>query len=132
MSHIVEAKTSIVNPNRQLLAQAVNLVAQQHNGSVQTSYRDWYRHEHEVSTGLVIVTDHLFRGVGVEIDQETGALTFVGDPWGVNDLFEQVQQEVVQVYVALASMQALQSLGYQTQATDGQNREVMIQGVSYA
>ena len=131
MSHIVEAKTTIQNANRELLGQAVQLVAQQHQGEIRQQYTDYYGRTHPVSTGLTIYTQELHRGLGVEIAQ-TGELTFVGDPWAVRQLFDQIQQEIVQMYVALASMQALQSLGYQTQAIDGQNREVVIQGVAYA
>lgn len=132
MSHIVEAKTTISNPNMQLLAQAVELVCQQHEGGeIRDHYVDYYRKPHTVSTGLAIYTSELFRGIGVEVAQ-SGELTFVGDPWAVNTLFAQIQQEVVQSYVALASMQALQSLGYSTQAINGENRELVIQGVQYA
>lgn len=128
MSHIVEARTAILNPNRQLLSQAVNLVAQQHQGNVQLVYVDYYGRPQEVSTGLAIYTPILHRGIGVDVVESQ--LTFKGDPWGARDEFEQVQQEVIQMYVALASMQALQSLGYTTQAQDGDNREVVIQGVA--
>jgi hypothetical protein len=131
MSHIVEAKTTIQNPNRELLGQAVQLVAQQHRGYILDKYHDYFERTHTVSTGLAIYTPNLTRGMGVEI-KESGELTFVGDPWRVQNLFEQLQQEIVQIYVALASMQALQQLGYSTQAIDGQNREVVIQGVAYA
>src|SRR6266568_695564 len=115
MSHIVEAKTSISNPNRQLLTQAVQLVAQQHQGEIRNQYKGYFGQTYDVSTGLVIYTQELHRGIGVDV-KSTGELTFVGDPFYVEALFEQVQQEVVQMYVALASMQALQQLGYTTQA----------------
>lgn len=131
MSHIVEAKTSIINPNRELLAQAVGLVAQQHHGTVRTEYKDFYSRPHPVSTGLAIYTQEMHRGVGIEVNA-VGELSFVGDPWNVRELFAQIQQEVVQAYVAFASMQALQQLGYTTQAIDGPNREIVIQGASYA
>src|SRR5947207_2209883 len=90
MSHIVEAKTTIHNPNAELLGQAVQLVAQQHQGDIRTQYTDWYRRQHDVSTGLALYTPELFRGIGVEV-APTGELTFVGDPWGVDQLFQQVQ-----------------------------------------
>ena len=131
MSHIIEAKTTIQNPNRELLGQAVSLVAQQHQGYILDNYHDYFERTHTVSTGLAIYTPNLTRGMGVEI-KESGEVTFVGDPWRVQNLFAQLQQEIVQMYVALASMQALQSLGYSTQALDGGNREVVIQGVQNA
>jgi len=131
MSHIVEAKTSIANPDLVLLGQAVELVAQQHGGSVQNFYLSFNRKRHRVNTKLALHSAELHRGIGIQLSN-TGELTFVGDPWGAEVLFTQVQQEIVQAYVSLATMQALNQLGYTTQAIDGENRQVIIQGVNYA
>lgn len=131
MSHIVEAKTTIVNPNLQVLGQAVQLIAQQsEGGQVKDHYLDYYQRPQLVSTNLVLYTQVLFRGIGLEIAD--GALTFKGDPWGVSDTFNQVQQQIVQTYVALSSMEVLRQMGYNPQAQDGQHQELVIQAVQYA
>lgn len=132
MSHIVEAKTAIQHPNQQLLQQAVSLVARQHQGTVEAWYQDYYGEQHEVP--LAIVAPRLRRGIGITVNAKTGELTFIGDSWGVEQLYQQVQQEVVQMYVSLATMQALQAMGYSSQALEGEagTGQVVIQGVSHA
>ena len=131
MSHIVEAKTSIQQPDLAVMRQAVELVASQHQGTVETFYLDYYGKRHPVASGLALFTPELKRGIGLLITQ-SGELAFTGDPWAVQRLFEEVQQEIVQMYVSLATMQALQAMGYTTQAQDGTAGQVVIQGVSYA
>ena len=131
MSHIVEAKTAIANPDQALLRQAVTLVAGQHAGTVETFYLDYYGKRH--AAPLAIFTPQLKRGIGMKIDETTGELTFIGDSWSVQTMYSQIQQEVLQMYVSLATMQALQAMGYTAQAVEGtQAGQVVIQGVSYA
>ncbi|HYU77184.1 MAG TPA: hypothetical protein VEL31_31325 [Ktedonobacteraceae bacterium] len=130
MSHIVEAKTAIVQPDTALLHQAATLVAQQHAGTLETFYLDYYGKRH--SAPLAIHIPELRRGIGIKVDETTGELTFVGDSWGVVAMYQQVQQEILQTYVSLATMQALQQMGYSTQALDGEQGQVVIQGVTYA
>lgn len=129
MSHIVEATTTIENPDRALLRQAVGLVADQHEGGeIRTYYLDYYEREHRVS--LAIATAEMYRGIGIVVKEKK--LTFVGDGFGYEELYEQVQQQIVQVYVSLATMQALQALGYQTTAEDTEQGRVVLTGVNYA
>ena len=132
MSHIVEAETAIQHPNQQMLQQAVTLVAASHQGTVEAWYQDYYGAQHEVP--LAIVTPRLRRGIGITVNTKTGELTFIGDSWGVEQLYQQVQQEVMQMYVSLATMQALQAMGYSSQALEGEagTGQVVIQGVSHA
>src|SRR5713226_8140677 len=131
MSHIVEAKTRVQHPDLAVLRQAVDLVAQQHQGTVENFYVDYYGKRHPVASGLALFMPGLPRGIGLTITQ-SGELAFTGDPWAVQRLFEEVQQEIVQMYVSFATMQALQAMGYTTQAQDGLAGQVVIQGVSYA
>ena len=132
MSHIVEAKTSICQPDLALLRQAVSLVAQQHQGTVEAFYLDYYGKQHPVASSLALFTEQLKRGIGIVIT-DAGEVTFVGDPWAVQSLFEQVQREIVQMYVSLATMAALQEMGYSAQALEGAAAgQVVIQGVAYA
>ncbi len=130
MSHIVEAKTAIVHPDTALLHQATTLVAQQHAGTVEQFYLDYYGKRH--SAPLAIHIPQLRRGMGITVDETTGELTFVGDSWGVQSMYQQIQQELLQTYVSLATIQALQQMGYSTQALDGEQGQVVIQGVSHA
>lgn len=129
MSHIVEAKTQIKNPNLALLRQAVELLAQQHPGG---EIRDYYYtfERKQRRTSLALFTNLMRRGMAVEVKK--GELTFIGDSYGYEEDYQQIQQQIVQTYVSLATMQALQALGYQTTAEDGEGGQVVIAGVTYA
>src|SRR6266498_5870347 len=106
MSHIVEAKTAgIVHPDAELLRQAATLVAQRHGGTIETFYLDYYGKRYNAP--LAVFTPELRHGIGITVDEATGELTFVGDPWGVKVAFEQIQQELLQPYVSLATIQVL-------------------------
>jgi hypothetical protein len=132
MSHIVEAKTSIVQPDLGVLRQALELVAGQQQGTVETFYLDYFGKRHEVNSQLALFTPQLIRGIGLVVN-DAGELVFEGDPWAVSALFQQLQQEIIQTYVSLATLQALQQLGYTAQALDGEVAgQVVISGVVYA
>jgi hypothetical protein len=130
MSHIVEAKTSITFPDEALLRQAAQVIAQQHGGSIQAYYLDYYHQQRQAP--LAIQAPDLPRGIGLKVNAKTGELTFIGDNWGYETLYAQIQQEVVQAYVSLATMQALQQMGYSAQASEAESGQVIIEGVSYA
>lgn len=130
MSHIVTATTEIENPDPNLLQQAVGFVAQQHSGGeVRTFYRT-YEGE-EVSAALAIATSKMHRGMAIET--QDGKLTFVGDGWGYRQHYAEVQRQIIQTYVSLATMQALANLGYQVTTEDGEEAgQIVISGVTYA
>jgi hypothetical protein len=128
MSHIVEAKTSIQNPNLALLRQAVELVAQQQEGGRVANHYLTYAGK-RVSTRLAIFTNVIHRGIGILI-KESGELTFIGDPFMYETQAEAVQQQIIQTYVSLATMQALQQMGYVTSAEDGEEGQVILTGVN--
>jgi hypothetical protein len=128
MSHIVEAKTTIENPDIALLRQAAELVAQQHSGGrVADHYLTYYGDRK--STTLAIFTRTMHRGIGI-IVKSNGELVFEGDPFMVEEQFEGIQQQLVQTYVSLATMQALQMMGYQTTVEEGQEGQLILTGVN--
>ena len=129
MSHVVEAKTSIHNPNVALLQQAVELVAHQHVGGRLSNHYFTYGRQ-RVSARLALFTSVIHRGIGI-IVKDSGQLAFKGDPYGYEAEAATVQQQIVQTYVSLATMQALQQMGYQTTAEDGEEGQVHLTGVSH-
>lgn len=159
MSHIEEGKTSLVfaevaallrrsdtaalaqHPCMALLRQALTLVAQHYAGEVCATYRNYWQEEQPTNTGLALRIplspqrprdEALPRGIGLVIDEQTGVLTFLGDPWGVKTQFyQQVQQAIIQRYTVLAHMAALQHLHYHVTAQESEGR-VLITGVTYA
>jgi hypothetical protein len=131
MSHIVSATTTIVNPDRALLSQACQIVASNHNGEVSERYRNYNNRPQQTALRLAIVTPEMQRGIGIQLDADLH-LGFIGDPFMVEELYEQIQEEVVQTYVSLATMQALQQLGYTAQAEDAGQGQIAIRGTVYA
>lgn len=130
MSHIVEARTTIKHPDLALLRQAAEIVAGTHEGGhVEDHILNYGRRRQAVSSGLAVFTGRVFRGIGIEID-EAGMLSFKGDPWAVQQEFTRIQQEIVQTYVSLATMQALQQMGYVAEASQ-EEQQVVIRGVAY-
>lgn len=131
MSHIVEARTTIQHPDLALLRQAAEIVAGAHEGGhVADHILNYGRRQQAVSSGLAVFTGRVFRGIGIEID-EAGMLSFKGDPWAVHQEFGQLQQEIIQTYVSLATMAALQQMGYAAEASQ-EEQQVVIRGVAYA
>ena len=131
MSHIVEARTTIQHPDLILLRQALDIVASAHEGGhVEDHILDFGRRRQAISSGLAVFTGRVFRGIGIEITSE-GLLSFKGDPWQVREEFTQLQQEIIQTYVSLATMQALQAMGYTAEANQ-EEQQVVIRGVAYA
>src|SRR5258708_839324 len=101
MSHIVEARTTIQNPDQVLLRQTLDIVASAHEGGrVEDHILDFGRRRQAISSGLAVFTGRVFRGIGIEITGE-GLLSFKGDPWQVREEFTQLQQEIIQTYVSL-------------------------------
>ena len=131
MSHIVEARTTIQNPNLDLLRQTLEIVAGAHEGGhVEDHILDYGRRRQPISSGLAVFTGRVFRGIGIEID-EAGMLSFKGDPWQVQEAFNLLQQQIVQTYVSLATMAALRQMGYTAEASQ-EEQQVVIRGYVYA
>jgi hypothetical protein len=131
MSHIVQAKTTITNPNLALLGEALQIVAGAHEGGrVADHILDFSMHQRRVMTHLAVFTKQLIRGIGIELTPE-GEMQCTGDPWLVDSAFEQIQQEIVQTYVGLATMRALEQMGYTSEASQV-DQQVVIRGVAYA
>lgn len=162
MSHIVEAKTRITYPNLReflasvregpevvarlpfiaLLRQAVLLVAREHEGKIDCSYQDYFGARHTVNTGLALFipsrrgrpTDQTLPcGIGMQIDEATGVLTFVGDPYGVEAFYKVIQGQIVQRYATLAYMAVMRQEQYDHITTRTVAADVVVSGeVRYA
>lgn len=131
MSHIVQARTTITNPNLALLGEALQIVAGAHEGGYQSDHiLSYNRKRRRVNTRLALFTSTIHRGIGIELTPE-GAMEFKGDPFLVEDEYERIQQEIVQTYVSLATMKALEQMGYSSEASQVE-QQVVIRGVTYA
>jgi len=108
MSHISVFKTKIVNPNKQLVHQVMQALAQLHNAQllINQSYRDRYV---TVEADYILVLPNK-RAIGVVCRD---SLEIVGDSYGWEKQFNQLRQQIVQTYVHFALLQQLQQMGYQ-------------------
>jgi hypothetical protein len=112
-----------------LLRQAVTMVATAHGGTVEATYADYRYQPQSCNTPLALtVSGKLPRGIGLVIDEQTGALTFKGDPWKHRAFFADVQQAIVQNYIVLAHAAALRRMRAQV-STQVVENQVVITGV---
>lgn len=160
MSHIEEGKTNLVFqdlpallregkqeamrdlPCMKLLQQAVLLVAQQYGGEVRDYYSTYWGSKRPTNTGLALhiplrpdkpAGEALPRGIGLVINEQSGALTFRGDSWEVDkNFYSRIQRAIVQKYTVLAHMAALRQMQYQVSTQEVEEGRVQITGVSYA
>ena len=131
MSHIVQAKTTITHPNVALLGEALQIVVGAHTGGrVADHILDYGQRAQRVNTQLALFTARVSRGIGIDVTPE-GAMEFKGDPYLVEKEYQQLQQEIVQTYVSLATMRALEQMGYTSEANQVE-QQVVIRGVTYA
>lgn len=88
------------------------------------------RKAYPVKLGLFV--EGLTRGIGIFIHPVTGELRFVGDAAGVQTLFTQLKNQIVQTYTALQFQAVLAEIGYQTSLQSGEQGQLILRGVSYA
>jgi hypothetical protein len=118
------------HPCLKLLRHAVMLVADELGGTIQLTYFTYRFRPQIPNTRLALhIEGRLPRGIGLEVNLQTGALTFKGDSWEVDPAFyEQVQQKIVQQYVVLAHCAALRRMNAQV-STQIVDEQVVITGV---
>lgn len=125
MSHILEARTQIsmnvdgvYNPElvAQLRAVLEAVAGRYEGGEIKDYFLDYYSRQQPCALALYV--QGLSRGLGIRIDQETGAVSFIGDSWGVRDLYAKLQLQITQTYVARAVALAMQKLGWATEAEE--------------
>jgi len=128
MSHVSVFKTKIANPNRQLVSQVMQALAQQLNAQllVNTTYEDRYV---TVKADYILVLPN-GRAIGVNVSD---VLKIVGDSYGWRSQYQQLQQQIVQTYVHFALLQQLQHMGYQlTNVQQLENGAVVGEVIKYA
>jgi hypothetical protein len=159
MSHIEEGKTNLVfntlpallrqgnqqalsqHPCIRLLRQAVLLVAKQYDGEVKPYYYTYRYRDVPANTGIALHIQEragkpsgeaLPRGLGMVVDEETGALKFLGDSWEVDETFYQsIQKAIIQKYTALAHVASLRQMNYQVSTEELADR-INVTGGTYA
>ncbi|GEM_PF-1939924 len=146
MSHITTYATDLqLNPVKgsdrsksdrswQLFEEALKTVAEECGGYVSNTITNYYGHQRKCTFSLIVPQ---FRyGLGVDVDEETGEVSFVYDSYGVREeVIEGLKDRVMQAFTALAVGETLQDLNYEVEfeeqvreEEEGQ-RQVMVRGV---
>lgn len=162
MSHIVEANSKITCPNLPeflalsklgptavatlpliaLLRAAMGMVAKEHGGTIKPYYLDYYHERHQVNTGLALhipqqpnrpYSRTLERGLGMQVNEQTGVLTWIGDPYEVEEFYGQMQRTIVKNYAVLVAQASMNlELYQQITTTQLQPGALVVSGERYA
>jgi hypothetical protein len=105
------------------------IVAKQYEGGrVLPYYLIYSRQRRTTSTNLAIYTKALHRGVGLSVDQATTALVFVGDPYGAQQEWTDLINQVQQTYIGMLAMIAYQQIGLNAEILEGEEGTLIIKG----
>ncbi|MEM2941653.1 MAG: DUF1257 domain-containing protein [Thermoproteota archaeon] len=95
----------------QILKEAMEMVAEKHKGELVRSIKDYYGRE--TKCDLAVSIPDFGRGIGIQVDRESGAIDFVYDPYGgYEKVAQEIIDEVTQNYIGIAVIRAMKSLGY--------------------
>ncbi len=147
MSHISTYATDLqLNPVKgqraaetdrswQLFREALAAVAEEHDGYVSDSITNYYGHQRKCTFSLIVPR---FRyGLGVDVDEDTGKVSFVYDAYGVKEeIINNLKDRVMQTFTSLAVSKTLQDMQYQVEFEEYADEEapsgrkqVMVRGV---
>ncbi len=145
MSHISTYSTDLqLNPVKgeraakndtswQLFREALESVAEEHGGYVDEKISNYFGHERECTFALRV--PQFQYGLGIDVDENTGRVSFLYDSYGVRDeIIETLKDDVKQTFTTLAVSQALNDLNYsvefEEQVDDETERKrILVRGV---
>jgi len=127
MSHISLVKIKICNPNMGLLKKTVEELAQELNGEVVSSIKDFYGNIIK-DFDFAIKTPTMHRGVGIKVDSK-GNVNLIGDFYGYEKAVQEFQLLLVQRYTVNALQASLKQMGYQVQRQKHQDK-IVVRAVS--
>lgn len=141
MSHISTYQTEIrlspqsrvngkLHPSWELMRRALEAVAEEHGGSVEDEIKDYFGRTRKVDFALI--TPRFPVGIGISVSG-TGEVRFLYDEYGVSrKVIEDLRDEIVQSYTALAVTDALKSLNYEVEFEETRGvtgkRQVTVRG----
>jgi len=127
MSHISLVKIKICNPNMGLLKKTVEELAQELNGEVVSSIKDFYGNTIK-DFDFAIKTSTMHRGIGIKVDSK-GNVNLIGDFYGYEKAVQEFQLLLVQRYTVNALQVSLKQMGYQVQHQKHQEK-IVVRAVS--
>jgi hypothetical protein len=113
VSSVAETKTLIKIVHEDILQEALELICQAKPGiEISKSYQDYYGHATTVDVG--IRTKSMPRGLGLKFRGKNAneELKFVGDDYGVQKEYSELQKLIVSTYQVIAVRKALGQLNY--------------------
>jgi hypothetical protein len=102
------------NPSFEILKKSLEMVVEKYGGRLTNSVTDALGRV--TYCDFAISTPNFPRGVGIEINRETGEVAFLYDEYGdFREVARRLVDEITQNYVAIALIRAMRSLGYQVE-----------------
>ncbi len=142
MSHISSYETEIrlspesrvdgkLHPSWKMMRRALEAVAEDKGGSVEDEIKDYFGRARKVDFALI--TPRFPAGIGVDVSG-SGEVRFLYDEYGVSKtLIEELRDEIIQSYTALAVTEALKSLNYDVELDEARSvagrKQVTVRGI---
>lgn len=108
-----------------ILREAVQIVANEHGGSVSKVVYDGYGRP--TPCDFAVVAPRVPHGVGVVINKQNGTLDLVHDC--AKSTAQEVSDAIIQSYVAIATIRALKTLGYRVREEPTERQVVALTAV---
>lgn len=112
MSHLCSFSVEIESPVKELVDAAVKATAEQYHAKVYTGVKEDRYVTVEADYIVGVPVGRTERYIGVRLGDK---LEIVGDPYGWHEMFDQVKDKIVQMYITAAILREMQKLGYRVQ-----------------
>ncbi len=127
-----KGKTVEQDPGWEILNEAVWACAEEMDMDVGNNIRDYYGRT--VYCDWSLSGPSFDRGIGINVDRETGEVTFICDSYGgFEKIAGEIKENVVQNYIALCVTKAFTALNYEVEVGELQHpidgKKVLVKGV---
>ncbi len=121
-----------LHPSWRLMRKALEAVAEERGGSVGEEIKDYFGRARKVDFALI--TPQFPAGVGVSVSRQTGEVRFLYDAYGVPaNVIDDLCDQVVQNYTALAVSEALETLNYDVELDESRTvtgkKQITVRGI---
>ncbi len=114
MSHLTQVKTEIEITTpvaKQILEQTLSLVAKELGLELKQNAKVTDYYGRKINVDYLLVAKGLGKANGVGVSIQDGKLVFVGDAWAFGKMWDEITSKIKQYFLALAVVQAGQSIG---------------------
>ena len=124
MSHNRLCPTKLGRVNQDLMKSAFDIVAKQKGGKVTDSITNYIGHDRQ-KVDIALEYPGMERGVGMRFDAN-GVPSFYGDPWGKEDEWNEITNQISKSYKTLGIMNAAKRRGFTIDQTRTMGRTIEI------